>query len=179
MHHPFCADSLISSVGFCGFQVSSRRSQARVLCFVAYRCLPCIKAMALGATRNAPLALLNVEREHGVHDKPGQHRLCWLSQNRPKKRLCIRCLKGQRIRAYSPDETHSLHVEVWLPRLNQQSQHIVYISAELSRLRLMLVSAYIATLGLHASEASFCCCVAWLLVEMMYTGYNRLNSAPV
>src|SRR5262249_52940449 len=43
-------------------------------------------------------------------------------QNRTKKRLCIRCLKGKRIRAYSPDETHSLNVEVWSPRLNQQSQ---------------------------------------------------------
>ena len=140
---------------------------------------PVYHSNGIGCHEKRPLALLNVEREHGVHDKPGQHRLCWLSQNRPKKRLCIRCLKGQRIRAYSPDETHSLHVEVWSPRLNQQSQHIVYISAELSRLRLMLISAYIATLGLHASEASFCRCVAWLLVEMMYTGYSRLNSAPV
>jgi hypothetical protein len=35
----------------------------------------------IGCHEKRPLALLNVEREHGVHDKPGQHRLCWLSQN--------------------------------------------------------------------------------------------------
>jgi hypothetical protein len=65
------------------------------------------------------------------------------AQTAPKETLLVKSkphgkavvhttFEGQRHRALSPAETHSHDVEVWPPRLNQQSQNILYLSAEIN-----------------------------------------------
>ena len=57
-------------------------------------------------------------------------------------------------------------------------QNIVYLSAELNRLCRIRVSTDISICGSHLLAGSFCLYTAWLLVEMLYPGYSRFNSAP-
>src|SRR6266568_9334892 len=76
-------------------------------------------------------------------------RLTKLSEHRPSRVMYKVLGQGQ---TYQTTSRHCLHQCGFKPIVSHR------------------LSASISTLGLHASETSFCRCVAWLLVKMTQSG---------
>ena len=125
-----------------------------------------------------PCDLANPNETAIAEDKPRQNRLCWLTQKRAENGL-IRALESQGDRAHVSGDTHTLGVGDQPPRLNQQSQNIVYVGAERSRPYWTNVTPRISTCWLSRFEGPLLCTMRlWGLVKLMFSKQGRVHSAP-